>query len=85
VTVPFGRVRTCHLDSARASRHLSFVVMYAVVDDALSPTFPLGDSIDVFVRREDAERFVEDVRGDEPELAAHLRIEECELEGGGRN
>jgi hypothetical protein len=28
----------------------------------------------------DAERFIEEVRGDEPELARHLRIEERELE-----
>ena len=35
---------------------------------------------------EDAERFVEDVCGDDPELAAYLRIEERELEGvGGLN
>jgi len=61
------------------------VLLYAVVDDSLSPTFPLGDAIDVFVRREDAERFVEEVRGDEPELAKQLRIEERELEAGGRN
>jgi len=30
------------------------VIVYAVVDDALSPDFPLGDALDVFVRREDA-------------------------------
>ena len=34
------------------------MLVYAVVDDALSPT--------VFIRREDAERFIEEVRGDEP-------------------
>jgi hypothetical protein len=34
---------------------------------------------------EDAERFIEDVRGDEPELAKDLRIEERELEAGNRN
>jgi outer membrane protein TolC len=34
----------------------------------------------MFIRREDAERFIEDVRGDAPELAANLRIEERELE-----
>jgi hypothetical protein len=45
----------------------------------------LGDSLDVFVRREDAERFIEEVRGDEPELARYLRIEERELAAGGRN
>jgi hypothetical protein len=38
------------------------VVVYAVVDDALSLDFPLGDSLDVFIRREDAERFIEEVR-----------------------
>lgn len=61
------------------------VIVYAVVDDALSPDFPLGDSLEVFVRREDAERFVEEVRGDDPEVAAKLRIEERELQAGGRN
>jgi hypothetical protein len=39
----------------------------------------------VDVRREDAERFIEEVRGDEPELAEGLRIEERELETGGLN
>jgi hypothetical protein len=52
------------------------VIVYAVVDDALSPDFPLGNSLEVFIRREDAERFVEEVRGDDPELASYLRIEE---------
>jgi hypothetical protein len=33
----------------------------------------------VFVRREDAERFIEQVRGDDPDLASYLRIEEREL------
>ena len=46
---------------------------------------PLGDSLEVFIRREDAERFIEEVRGDEPELAAKLRIEERDLEAGGLN
>jgi hypothetical protein len=45
------------------------VIVYAVVDDALSPDFPLGVELEVFVRREDAERFIEEVRADEPELA----------------
>lgn len=34
-----------------------------------------------FVQREDATRFVEEVRGDDPELASYLRIEERELGG----
>ena len=29
-----------------------------------SPTSPLGDAIETFVRREDAERFIEEIRGD---------------------
>ncbi len=54
------------------------MIVYAVVDDALSPDFPLGVELEVFCR-EDAERFIDDVRGDEPEMAAKLRIEEREL------
>jgi hypothetical protein len=61
------------------------VFVYAVIDDSLSPTSPLGDVLDVFVRREDAERFIEEVRGDEPGLARYLRIEERELVAGGQN
>ena len=38
--------------------------------------------LDVFIRREDAERFIEEVRGDDPELAAKLRIEERGARGG---
>jgi hypothetical protein len=61
------------------------VIVYAVVEDALSPDFPLGDAVGVFIRREHAKRFIEEVRGDEPELAAKLRIEERRLEVGGLN
>ena len=46
---------------------------------------PLGDAVETFVRREEAERFVDEVRGDDPELASYLRIEERELEAGGLN
>ena len=59
--------------------------VYAVVDDALSPEFRLGDAIETFIRREDAERFIEEIRGDDPEFASTLRIEERELEAGGVN
>jgi hypothetical protein len=59
------------------------VIVYAVVDDALSLDLPLGDALEVFIRREDAERFIAEVRGDDPETAATLRIEERELEAGG--
>jgi hypothetical protein len=56
--------------SRLAPSFIAILIVYAVVDDALSPDFPLGDSLEVFVRREDAERFIDEVRGDEPEIAA---------------
>ncbi|MGH3118090.1 MAG: hypothetical protein ACRDQ2_13455 [Gaiellales bacterium] len=34
------------------------MTVYAIVDDSLSPTSPLGDTIETFLRREDAERFI---------------------------
>jgi hypothetical protein len=46
--------------------------------------FPLG-VLEVFIHGEDAERFIEEVQGDDPEVAANLRIEERELEVGGLN
>jgi hypothetical protein len=55
----------------------------AIVDIRSSPDHPLGDAADVFVRREDAARFVEKVRSDDPELAAPPQIAERELEAGG--
>jgi hypothetical protein len=39
--------------------------------------------VETLIRREDAERFIEQVRGDDPGLAGYLRIEERELEAGG--
>jgi hypothetical protein len=59
------------------------VLVYVVVDTCSSPDHPLGDAVETFVRREDAERFIEEVRGDDPDLACYLRIEERELEAGG--
>jgi hypothetical protein len=61
------------------------LIVYRVVDDALSPDFPLGVELEVFIRREDAERFIEEVRGDDPGMAEKLRIEECELDAVGLN
>jgi hypothetical protein len=59
------------------------VVVYAIVDDSLSAHRLEMPS--TLIRREDAERLIEEVRGGEPELASHLRIEERELEAGGLN
>jgi hypothetical protein len=52
---------------------------------ALIARHPLGEAAETFIRREDAERFIEEVRGDDSDLASHLRIEERELEAGGLN
>jgi hypothetical protein len=49
---------------------LHLVIVYAIVDSS-SPAHVLGDAVDVFVRREDAERFIEEVRGDDPEIASY--------------
>ena len=46
------------------------------------PDFPLGVELEVLIRREDAERFIDEVRGEEPKLAINLLIEERELEAG---
>ena len=48
------------------------MIVYAVVDETISPTSPLGDAIEVFLRREDAQRFIEEIEGDDPELAVKL-------------
>ena len=61
------------------------MLVYAIIDLRSSPDHPLGDAVEAFVRREDAARFVEEVRGDDPDLASYLRIEERGLEAGGRN
>jgi hypothetical protein len=61
------------------------VLVFAIVDLRSSLDHPLCDAIETFIRREDAERFVEEVRSDDPELAGYLRIEERELEAGARN
>ena len=34
------------------------MIVYAIVDDALSPGFPLGVELELFIRREKADRFI---------------------------
>jgi hypothetical protein len=68
----------------RACRSL-FVIVYAIRDLTSRHDHPFGEAVDVFVRREDADRFIEEVRGDEPELAENVRIEERELRAGNLN
>jgi hypothetical protein len=38
-------------------------MVYAVIDERTSPDHPLGDAVETFIRREDAERCIEEVRG----------------------
>ena len=38
------------------------------------------EALELFIRREDGERFVEEVRDDEPELAELLSVEAVELD-----
>jgi hypothetical protein len=64
---------------------VAIVLVYAVTSDALSRTSPLVDAVETFLRREDSERFIDEVRGDDPDLASYLRIEEREMEASGLN
>jgi hypothetical protein len=61
------------------------VVVYVIRDERCSLDHPLGDAIETLIRREDAERFLAEVGGDDPELASHLRIVERELDAGSLN
>jgi hypothetical protein len=56
------------------------VIVYAVVDDALS-RLPARLFSKVFIRRENAERFIAEVRGDDPEVAKKLRIKDSSRDG----
>ena len=46
---PASRCRFGDLDRARSSCKRRWMLVYAVVDDALSATFPLGDALEVYV------------------------------------
>jgi Tic22-like family protein len=50
------------------------VRIYAVVSSETQK------AVGLFVRREQAERFLEDVRADEPELSEKVRLEAVEFE-----
>jgi hypothetical protein len=53
----FGPTAERNISTIRGTLSDAYVVLvYAVVDDGLSRASPLGDALDVFVRREDAER-----------------------------
>ena len=48
------------------------MIVHVIRDERSSPDYPLGDAVETLVRREDAERFIEEVHGDDPELASYL-------------
>lgn len=80
---PAGHVPNGHLVARARARHRD------PDDDRLRrrrrhpvARLPLGVELEEFIRREDAERFIAEVRGDDPEIAAKLRIEERELAVG---
>ena len=57
--------------------------VYVILDGRTSPDHPLGEAVEMFLRREDAEGLLEEVRGDDAELASHLRMRT--LEAGSAN
>ena len=59
------------------------LILYSVDFPSRHANHPFGR--ETFRRREDAERFIEELRKVEPEFANSLRIEERELEAGGPN
>jgi hypothetical protein len=42
------------------------VIVHTIIDSRSSPDHPLGDAVETLVRREDAKRFIDEVRGDDP-------------------
>ena len=74
------RAQTAELGNALALPHDHHLRLYAIRDPSSSHNDPLRAYLDVFLRREDAERFVDDVRRDEPVLADALEIVEHKLE-----
>jgi hypothetical protein len=46
------------------------VRVYVIVDLRSSRDHPFGETVETFVRREDAQRFIDEVRDDDPTLRA---------------
>ena len=60
------------------------MLVFGVLGDQLSP-LPLGNALELFLRRTDAEELIATVCEDEPEWAAHLHVVELLLDAGSRN
>jgi hypothetical protein len=61
------------------------MIVYTIIDLRTRLDSPLEEAVEVFVLREDAVRFIDEVRGGDPDLANYLRIEERELAAGALN
>lgn len=64
-----------HRDFAEPGNIEHLVRVFVILDDRTTLEHPLGEAVDVLLTREAAERFISEVRGDDAELASHLRIE----------
>jgi len=54
-----GHVPRSHPTALSKSVIVSFMLVYAIIDVRSSSDHPLGDAIETFIRRKDAERFAE--------------------------
>ena len=61
------------------------VIVYALVDDRDDPGHPLGDTVDVYLRRDDAEQDLAGIVDDEPGWAPYFSVLEVELVTGCSN
>ena len=59
------------------------LIVYSVDLRSMGGNHPFGR--ETFIRREEAERFIEELGREDLELGSALRIEEHELEAGGDN
>jgi hypothetical protein len=50
-------------DCGSSARDRFRAIVFAILDVRSSPDQPLGDAVETFIRREDAERLTEEVRG----------------------
>jgi hypothetical protein len=73
-SLAFAHVRSGSLRWVPKAVPIPSVRFYGMVDETGEQT------IELFARKEDAERFLADVRGDDPELADTLRLELVELD-----
>ncbi len=65
----------CDVFLPRASTDYGLSVLVFAVVSAVAPE----EAVDLFIREEDAERFVEEVRNEDPELAGLLSVDRVEL------